>query len=154
MIVDTVRCERVLVLRAKLFANRSKPFRGLRGLRTVGEEFPVQYKGAFTTHGVDDHRSLTQTLPQTLTLIQTLTLTLTLPHLGNYVFRYSYTMASPWSKKRPVFKDVVDSLAVGCEVRRNFSEHELGTGSNGPQWIEGVVQGNKKETRLLPLPHQ
>ncbi len=52
-------------------------------------------------------------------------------------------MANAWSKKRPVLKDVFHSLAIGCEVRRKFSAHELGTGSNGPQWIDGVVHGSQ-----------
>ena len=67
MIVDTVRCERALVLNGKLFANRSEAAEAAEWLRTVGEEFRSKYKDAFTTHGVDDHRSLTLTLTLTLT---------------------------------------------------------------------------------------
>ena len=64
----TVRSERVLVLRAKLFANRSEAAEAAEWLRTFGEEFPVQNKVAFTTNGVDDHPSVTLTLTLTLTL--------------------------------------------------------------------------------------
>ena len=52
-------------------------------------------------------------------------------------------MASSWSRKRPLLKDVVPSIAIGNKVRRHFLAHELGPGTMTSQWIDGIVQGSQ-----------
>ena len=52
-------------------------------------------------------------------------------------------MAAAWSRKRPLAKNVVDSIAIGDKVRRHFSTHELQAGTPTSQCVDGIVTGSQ-----------